>query len=142
VQPNNQYPYGMKKIKNFKALPRGPFLYFGSHIYYDSTQDLLNNNFEHSETNINDIYLLIYWVWDWDCSCVTEYEGFVEFDKELGGVGIRRNSAQYNFEKDPLLIAILYENIFTLLSTSIPIFTTILNIFFHNPYIPYLGICL
>lgn len=42
-------------------------------------------------------------------------------------------------KKDPLLIAILYENIITLASTSIPLLTTILNIFFPTPIIPYLG---
>jgi zinc transporter 9 len=42
-------------------------------------------------------------------------------------------------KKDPLLIAILYENVITLASTSIPILTTILNIFFPSPIIPYFG---
>ena len=42
-------------------------------------------------------------------------------------------------KKDPLLIAIIYENVITLLSTSIPILTTVLNIFYPNPFVTYLG---
>ena len=42
-------------------------------------------------------------------------------------------------KKDPLLIAILYENVITLASTSIPILTTLLTIIFPTPLIPYAG---
>jgi zinc transporter 9 len=44
----------MEKIKNFVALiPAVLFLYCGGHIYYESTLDLLNNNFGHSEATNN-----------------------------------------------------------------------------------------
>ncbi len=56
-----------------------------------------------------------------------------------GGQGFREIFKRIFMKKDPLLIAIIYENVITLLSTSVPIFTTVFNIFYPNPFVTYLG---
>ena len=134
----------MEKIKNFVALIPGLlFLYCGGHIYYDSTLDFLNHKNTNGERQGGEsltAYLLSMAV-----EIAVVFRNMKDTQRMGGGegqegkMGLREIVSRIFMKKDPLLIAIIYENIITLLSTSIPILTTVLNIFYPNPFVNYLG---
>jgi zinc transporter 9 len=134
----------MEKIKNFVALIPGLlFLYCGGHIYYDSTLDFLtlkNTNGEMHGGESLTAYLLSMAV-----EIAVVFRNMKDTQRMGGGegqegnIGFREIVKRIFMKKDPLLIAIIYENVITLLSTSIPILTTVLNIFYPNPFVTYLG---
>ena len=132
----------MEKIKNFVALiPALLFLYCGGHIYYDSTLDFLNHKFQNGENGGESLtaYLLSMAV-----EVAVVFRNMKDTQRMGGeggeeGLGVKEIVKRIFMKKDPLLIAIIYENVITLLSTSIPILTTVFNIFYPNPFVTYLG---
>ena len=143
MNPSKKYPYGMEKIKNFVVLiPAFMFIYCGGATLYSGLSEMYYQNFtiepDHSSMSSIVIYFLSLGV-----------ESFVIFKNILDSQSLQSEGGQpatfkqklanIFLKKDPLLMAILYENIITLTSTSIPILSSIVGMLFPSPYIPIVG---
>ncbi|KRW99004.1 hypothetical protein PPERSA_11605 [Pseudocohnilembus persalinus] len=146
VGPSLKYPYGIEKLKNTVVLiPAVLFMTMGGELLIDQFQALFffSGTAIHASTNENYYSMLLYMA-SIGVEMTVIYKNMMDaknldsnnVGKQMGFIELMKNVFK---KKDPVLQAILFENMITFLSTSIPLLCQALNSIYQSHLIEIIG---